>query len=191
MDHRTTNIFGSTYMASSSLTRSRAVGVLLPLPQSVFFEKMRMLPFSLLIANGHFGRLGWTVMNNCHSKSDWKCAQLNTAVERERDPSGCRPSGLTPELPVHIVLVLPLLVPPLFVPSLLVPPLLRFPALVPMVQCQPHRVCYFLDCPRKFQVSSSPAVVAKKSSGFYSCLPPYCPVDASSLVFFAAPQAYM
>ena len=42
-------------------------------------------------------------------------------VESERDPSGCRASGLTPELPVHVVLV-----PPLLVPSLLVPPLLRF-----------------------------------------------------------------
>ena len=28
-------------------------------------------------------------------------------VERERDPSGCRASGLTPELPVHVVLVSP------------------------------------------------------------------------------------
>ena len=39
--------------------------------------------------------------------------------ERERDPSGCRASGLTPELPVHVVLVPPLLVPPLLVPTLL------------------------------------------------------------------------
>ena len=28
------------------------------------------------------------------------------------------------------------------------------------------------------------------SSGFYSCRPPYCPVDDSSLGFFAAPEAY-
>ncbi len=33
-------------------------------------------------------------------------------AERERDPSGCRASGLSPELPVHVVLVPPLLVPP-------------------------------------------------------------------------------
>ena len=69
-------------------------------------------------------------------------------VERERDRSCCRASGLTPELPVHVVLVppllvlpllvLPLLVPLLLVPPLLVPPLLRFQALVPMVQRQPH-----------------------------------------------------
>ena len=34
-------------------------------------------------------------------------------VEREREPSGCRASGLTPELPLHVVLVPPWLVPPL------------------------------------------------------------------------------
>ena len=33
------------------------------------------------------------------------------------------------------------------------------------------------------EVSSSPAVVVKKISGFYSCRPPHCQVDASSLVF--------
>ena len=33
-------------------------------------------------------------------------------AERERDPSGYRASGLTPELPVHVMLVPPLLVPP-------------------------------------------------------------------------------
>ena len=31
-------------------------------------------------------------------------------AERVRDPSGCRASGLSPELPVHVVLVPPLLV---------------------------------------------------------------------------------
>ena len=34
------------------------------------------------------------------------------SAERERDPSGCRASGLTPELPVHVVPVTSLLVPP-------------------------------------------------------------------------------
>ena len=33
-------------------------------------------------------------------------------AERVRDPLCCRASGLTPELPVRVVLVLPLLVPP-------------------------------------------------------------------------------
>ena len=107
-------------------------------------------------------------------------------VERERDPSGCRASGLPPELPVHVVLVPPLLIPPLLVPPLLVPllvrcqalvpPLLRLQALVLMVQRQPHRVCYCLDCPRKLWR-------LQKSSGFCSCRRPHCPVDASSLVF--------
>ena len=50
-------------------------------------------------------------------------------VERERDPSACRASGLTTELPVHVVLVPPMLVPPLLVPPLLVPPLLVPPLL--------------------------------------------------------------
>ena len=57
--------------------------------------------------------------------------------EREHDPSGCRASGLTPELPVHVVLVTPLLV----------LPLLRLQALVglPGVQRQPHRHFYLID----------------------------------------------
>ena len=62
--------------------------------------------------------------------------------EREHDPSGCQASGLTPELPVHVVLV----------PPLLVSPLLRLQALVPGVPRQPHRHFYFIDCPRKFLV---------------------------------------
>ena len=125
-------------------------------------------------------------------------------VERERDPSICRASGLTPELPVHVVLI-----PPrclfrrcwfrrclfrhcwfrrCFVFQALVPPLLRLQALVPMVKRQPHRVCYFLDCTRKFRLR--PLWWLQKCSGFYSCRPPHCPVDASSLVFFTAPEAY-
>ena len=38
-------------------------------------------------------------------------------VERERDRSGCRASGLTPELPAHVVLVRPLLLSSAFVGS--------------------------------------------------------------------------
>ena len=33
------------------------------------------------------------------------------------------------------------------------------------------------------EVSSSPAVVVKQISGFHSCRPPHCQVDASSLIF--------
>ena len=44
-------------------------------------------------------------------------------AERERDPPGCRASGVIPKLPVHVVLVPPV-----------VPPLLRLRALVPGVQ---------------------------------------------------------
>ena len=107
-------------------------------------------------------------------------------VERERDPPGCRASGLTPELPVIVVLVPPLLVPPLLVPPplrfrALVPPLLRLQALVSMVQRLLHRVFYFLDCPRKFRLR--PLLWLQKSSRFYSCRPQHYRVDASSLVF--------
>ena len=50
----------------------------------------------------------------------------------------------------------------------------------------PHRVCYLLDCPRKFRLR--PLWWLQKISGFYSCRPQHCPVDASSIVFFAAPE---
>ena len=36
----------------------------------------------------------WTVLKDCQSHFGWQCAG------RERDPSGCRASGL---LPVHVV----------------------------------------------------------------------------------------
>ena len=67
----------------------------------------------------------WTVMNNCRSQFGWQSAQL-----KESDQSGCRASGLTPDLPDHVALVPPepLLVPPLLVPPLLVPPLLVPPS---------------------------------------------------------------
>ena len=92
-------------------------------------------------------------------------------VERERDRSGCRASCLTPELPVHVVLVPPLLVRPLLVPLLLVPPLLRFQALVPpLLRLQalvPMTQRQLLFSGLHSEVSSSPAMVVKKSSGFY------------------------
>ena len=56
------------------------------------------------------------------------------------DPLGCRASGLTPELPVHVVKFSPLLV----------PQLLRLQVLVPEVQRQSHHHFYFLDFPRNF-----------------------------------------
>ena len=63
----------------------------------------------------------------------WTVVSARLAVcpaERERDPSGCRASGVTPELPVHV---------------LMVPP--------PLVPLRPsHRHCYFLDFPRKFRI---------------------------------------
>ena len=68
---------------------------------------MRLLPFSPLIANGPFGR-----HVAYHDEGLSISVRLAICVaERERDPSGCRASGLTPELPVHVVLVPPLLVP--------------------------------------------------------------------------------
>ena len=74
------------------------------------------------------------------------------------------------------MLVPPLLVPPLLVPpsrllvlpllcfQAMVPLLVRLHALVPMVQRQPHRICYFLDCPRKFRLC--PLWWLKKSPDF-------------------------
>ena len=64
------------------------------------------------------------------------------------------PSVLVPSLLVPPLLVPPLLFPPLLVLPLLVPPLLRVQALVglPMVQRRPLRICYSLDCPRKFRL---------------------------------------
>ena len=148
----------------------------------VFFRENASIAI-LTAGRKRFFWAAWTVMNDCRSQFGWQCAQLKESeicrvVERQV-------WTLTPELPVHVVLVPPLLVPPLLVPpllvpSLLVPPLLRLQALVPMVQRRPYRVCYFLDCPRKFRLR--PLWWLHKSSGFYSCRPPHCPVDASSLV---------
>ena len=41
----------------------------------------------------------FTVMKNCRYPFAWPCTQL-----KERDPSGCRAPGLTPEVPVHVTL---------------------------------------------------------------------------------------
>ncbi len=102
-------------------------------------------------------------------------------AERERDPSGCRAPGLTPELPVHVVLVTPLLV----------LPLLRLQALVglPGVQRQPHRHFYFIDFPRKF-------LVRARCGGFEKALDftraGYRIVQSTLLLsfFFEAPDQY-
>ena len=97
----------------------------------------------MLGIHGPFGRYGpcsELVVKNCRSQLDCQCTQLLPSwnfSERERDPSGCRASGLTPELPVHVVLIPTLLVPPLLVPPLLVPPLLVPPLLVPPLLVPP------------------------------------------------------
>ena len=60
---------------------------------------MRLLPFSLLISNGSFGRQGPC----CRPLLSFSVRLAMSPVERERTPSGCRASGLTPELPLHAV----------------------------------------------------------------------------------------
>ena len=99
-------------------------------------------------------------------------------AERERDPSRFRASGrpITPELPVLVVLVLPL-------------PRLR--ALVPGASAT-STASPFLFPGLPSEVSSSPAVVVTKSSGLYiySCRPPHCPVELFPRSFSAAPDAY-
>ena len=69
----------------------------------------------------------------------------------------------------------------------MVPLLVRFHALAPMVQRQPHRVCYFLDCPRKFRLR--PLWWLKKSPDFsragHRIVKP-----TLLLSFFPAPEAY-
>ena len=69
----------------------------------------------------------------------------------------------------------------------MVPLLVRLHALVPMVQRQPHRVCYFLDCPRKFRLR--PLWWLKKSPDFsragHRIVKP-----TLLLSFFPAPEAY-
>ena len=108
-------------------------------------------------------------------------------VERARDRSGCRASGLTNERRAGSAVVGSAVVgsavagsavvgsavvgsavagSAVAVPPLLVPPLLRLQALVPMVQRQPHRVCYFLDCTRKFRLR--PPWWLKKAPDFTS-----------------------
>ena len=100
--------------------------------------------------------------------------------ERERDPSDCRASGLTPELPVHVVLVTPLLVLPLLCLQALVG--------LPGVKRQPHRHFYFIDFPRKF-------LVPARCGGFEKALDftrgGYRIVQSTLLLsFFAAPDQY-
>ena len=102
-------------------------------------------------------------------------------AERERDPSGCRASGLSPEIPVHVVLVT----------LLLVLPLLRLQALVglPGVQRQPHRHFYFIDFPRHFL--SPPAVEVSKK--LWILLVPTTALSSRRFFsrFFAAPDQYV
>ena len=140
----------------------------------VFFDKMRLLLFSLLIANGPFWRHGLSSLG--HVPMTVRLAMCRAERERERFV-GLSSVGITLELPVHVLLVL----------LLLVTSLLRLQALIPGVKPQPHRH-FFPGLPSG--VSSSPAVVVTKSSGLHSCRPLHSPVDASSSFVFAEPEAY-
>ena len=97
-------------------------------------------------------------------------------AERERDASGCRSSGVTPELSVLVA-----------------------------TWCRFRRCCFrrrfvfrrwYWGCNVKhIAIAISwisrlrPLCWLRKSSGFYSCRRTYCPVCASSCVFLA-PEAY-
>ena len=125
-------------MVSSSLVRSRAIAVLLPMPQSVHGTGS-LVSF---IENAHIAILAsdsklsfwaaWTVMNNCRSQFGWHSAQL-----KERAISRVVERQVTPDLPDHVVPVPPLFVPPWLVPPWLVPPLLVPPLLVPPLLVPP------------------------------------------------------
>ena len=111
------------------------------------------------------------------------------------------PPLLVPPLLVPPLLVLPLLVSPLLVLPLLVPPLIVGSAVVGSavasfpgagtaaasssgagIDGETLTASRLLFSGLPLEVSSSPVVVVTKNSGFYSCPPPLCPVDASSLV---------
>ena len=90
-----------TIMVSSSLVRSRAIAVLLPLPQNVHGTGS-LVSF---IENAHIAILAsdsklsfwaeWTVMNNCRSQFGWQSAQLKeSAISRVVERQ------VTPDLPV-------------------------------------------------------------------------------------------
>ena len=64
----------------------------------------------------------------------------------------------------------------------MVPLLVRLHALVPMAGAT-STASRLLFSGLPSEVSSSPAVVVKQISGLFSCRPPYCQADASSLVF--------
>ena len=141
---------------------------------------MRMLPFSLLLANGLFGRHGpwWiiVVLSSVGNVPSWKKSAIRRVVERH---------VLTPELPVHVVLVPPFLVPPLFVP----------PAASSFMRwyrwCNVNRIAVAI-----FWIALGCFVFAR--CGGYKKAPDFTraghripnPVDASSLIFLAAPEAY-
>ena len=139
----------------------------------VFFDKMRLLPFSLLIANGPFWRHG----PNCRFQFAWPCAELK---ERERFV-GLSSVGITLQLPVHVLLVLLLLVTYIAASSSgagtggetsTASPILSWIALW------------------SFVFARDATVVVTKSSGLYSCRPLHFPVDASFSFVFAEPEAY-
>ncbi len=99
--------------------------------------------------------------------------------ERERDPASCQASGMpigpnSSELPVQVVLILPLLVPPLHASSSGTGTGGATSTPSPLL---------FLGLASEVSSRLRPLWWLRKSPGFYSCRPPHCPVDASSLVF--------
>ena len=72
-----------------------SIAVLFPLPQNVHGSvfSRENAPVAVLAADRkRFLWAAWTVMKNCRSPFAWACAH---AAERERNPSGCRVSGVT------------------------------------------------------------------------------------------------
>ena len=161
-------------MASSSLVRIRAIVVLFPLPQKVhgvFFREHE----SVVVVAGDSKRSFWVAMD-CDEGFSFSVRLAMCPVERERDPPGCRASGLSPERHRRACSAV--------VGSAAAS---SSGAGTDGATSTASRLL-FLDCPRKFRLR--PLWWLQKSCGFYSCRPQHCPVDASSLGFFAAPEAY-
>ena len=169
-------------MASSALARSRAIAVRFPLPQnvhgSVFFRENAYVAILAADSKRSFWA-AWNVMNNNLSFS---VRLAMCPVERVRDPSGCRASGLTPELPVHVVLVPPLLVPPLLVSSV------AGSAVVGSVVVGSAAASFSGAGSAAASFSGAGSAAASSSGAGTDCprkFPPHCPIDASSLIFFS------
>ena len=85
-----------------------------------------------------------------------RTAPLASPRARESCHRGCRhrPRVRGTRRPRNVMLIMAKFfqLPDTLLAHALVLPRLRLQALVPMVQRQPHRVFYFLDCPRKFRL---------------------------------------